>query len=322
MMLGPTAVQTQRTPPLNTRSAAGGFDCSCRCGRSDGLSRQPPDDILFGGGGAPPIAPGTAGAAEVGIGEPRLRELREVDAASGVLDVRSDLRGLWPRSRALSLAPHVADVRVKVLYLEQNDLGDEDAPVLAQLAVSLPSLTLLGLGDNCLGDEGVKLVADGLASRGDRLAPLQVLGLSRNRVGDLGAAALADAMAQSSALEAVDLRGNRLTFAGAQRLAEALEHCFTIRKLLLGGNAIGDGGARHLADMLGRGKSSLEELGLEENGITDIGAGYLAEAVRGGSAVRTLVLRGNPDITEVGRKKLQEVRGDIRKSGRFCTVLV
>lgn len=314
------AVPTQLTPSLIAQSAVGGFGCSCRCGRTDRSTSN--DDILFGSGASKPIPPRTATASELDLSEFEVRELRAVDAASGVLDVRSDLRGLWPRSRALSLAPHFADGRVKVLYLEQNDLQDEDAPMLSQLVTSLPSLTLLGLGDNCISDEGMKLVADGLASRGDRLAPLQVLGLSRNRVGDLGAAALAEAMAQSSALEAVDLRGNLLTSDGALRIAEALQHCFTIRKLLLGGNAVGDVGASHLAETLQRGRSTLEELGLEENGITDTGAAHLAEAVRGGSSVRTLLLRGNPDITEAGRKQLQEVRGDIRKSGRFCTVLV
>lgn len=303
-------------------SAVGGFDCACVvCWRAERVHESGSHEDSVGCGSPRALAPG-ATSAEVDLSGFAVRELRAVDAEAGVLDVRSDLRGLLPRSRALSLAPHLADARVKVLYLEQNDLGDEDAPIVAQLATSLPSLTLLGLGDNCIGDEGMRLVAAGLASRGDRFSPLQVLGLSRNRVGDVGAAALAEVIAQSSVLEAVDLRGNLLTGVGTQRLVEALEHCFSIRKLLLGGNAIGDAGAAHLADLLQKGKSSLEELGLEENAITDVGAALLAEAVRGGSPVTTLLLRGNPDITAAGRKQLQEVRGVIRKSGRFCTVLV
>lgn len=243
--------------------------------------------------------------------------LKEVDPTSGLLDLRGDLCKLPVDKRAEALTKSAADPRVITLYLEQNKLGDTEALLVAQALSGHQALCFLGLGDNTIGDEGIRAIAEAVSRT---RAPLTNLGLSNNAVGDAGACLLAGALEKSESLEVLDLRGNKIGPDGAARLSEALERCPRLRKLKLGENSIGDAGARDLAEALAR-CEGLEELALESNGITDVGCESIVEALEAGSNLRTLLLRGNA-LSDNSKKRLRDVKGELQRQGCFFTVVV
>jgi len=248
---------------------------------------------------------------------PEGQALNEVDTTSGLLDLRADLCKLPVDARAEALTKSAADPRVKTLYLEQNKLGDAEALLVAQALSGHRSLCFLGLGDNTIGDDGVRAIADAVSRTS---APLANLGLSNNAVGDAGACLLAGALEKSAALEVLDLRGNKIGPAGAARLSQAVQRAPRLRKLKLGENAVGDAGARDLAAALQR-CEGLEELALESNGITDIGCKSIVEALEAGCNLRTLLLRGN-QLSDNSKRRLRDVKGELQRRGCFFTVVV
>lgn len=243
--------------------------------------------------------------------------LKEVDDTSGVLDLRTDLCKLPLDMRAEALTKSAADLRVKTLYLEQNKLGDAEALLVAQALSGHQALCFLGLGDNAIGDEGIRAIADAVSRT---RAPLTNLGLSNNAFGDVGACLLAAALEKSESLEVLDLRGNKIGPAGAARLSEALQRAPRLRKLKLGQNAVGDAGARDLAEALPR-CEGLEELALESNGITDIGCKSIVESLEAGCNLRTLLLRGN-QLSDNSKRRLRDVKTELQRRGCFFTVVV
>jgi len=243
--------------------------------------------------------------------------LKEVDATSGLLDLRANLCKLSTDMRAVALTKSAADPRVKTLYLEQNELGDADALLVAQALSCHRALCFLGMGDNAIGDEGVRAIANAV---GHTRAPLTNLGLSNNAVGNAGACLLARALEKNESLEVLDLRGNSIGSDGAARLSEALERAPRLRKLKLGENAVGDAGARDLARALPR-CEGLEELALESNGITDIGCQSIVESLEAGCNLRTLLLRGNL-LSDNCKQRLRDAKGELQRRGCFFTVIV
>ena len=74
----------------------------------------------------------------------------------------------------------------------------------SEAAGKLVKLRLLNLKDNQIGDAGVAA----LAEAADKLPQLKTLFLSRNQIGDAGVAALAEAAGKLPQLEELDLEGN------------------------------------------------------------------------------------------------------------------
>jgi len=86
-------------------------------------------------------------------------------------------------------------------------------------AGSLPSLKLLNLSSNRVGEFGAKALADAMAS--GAMPSLGLLYLGSNRIGDAGLCALASASASASGLEQLYLEHNQIGCTGVTALADA-----------------------------------------------------------------------------------------------------
>lgn len=138
---------------------------------------------------------------------------------------------------------------LRQLDARYNGFGTRGARMLAEairgegMAKALPKLTVLNLGTNALGDDGVRALARAFPNA------IESLDLSENQIGANGARALADVLAmRDTSLLTLDLRDNVVGNEGARALAAALRSNATLRTLNLERNVISDEGARALSE--------------------------------------------------------------------------
>jgi len=127
----------------------------------------------------------------------------------------------------------------------------------------------------CIGDEGAKALAAGVAAS----RSLVTLDLCHNRIGDEGAKALVAGVAASGSLAELDLSYNQIGDEGAKAIAEALLSNGSLVTLSLAINDIGDEGAKAIAEALLSRGSWAEHLNLSGNLISSAGANAISEAL-------------------------------------------
>ncbi|XP_078390098.1 NACHT, LRR and PYD domains-containing protein 12-like isoform X2 [Cetorhinus maximus] len=174
--------------------------------------------------------------------------------------------------KRLSVALRGPDCKIQKLGLGGNKLTDSCAEDFA--SVFNRSLTDLNLGDNNLGDSGVKRLS--VALRGPD-CKIQKLDLADNKLTDSCAEDLASVFNRS--LTDLNLGDNNLGDSGVKRLSVALRgpDC-KIQKLDLGDNKLTDSCAEDLASVFNR---SLTDLNLGDNNLGDSGVKRLSVALRG-----------------------------------------
>uniref|UniRef100_A0A3B3UCW6 Class II, major histocompatibility complex, transactivator n=1 Tax=Poecilia latipinna TaxID=48699 RepID=A0A3B3UCW6_9TELE len=121
---------------------------------------------------------------------------------------------------------------VKELYklefdVENSKIGDKGAEKLANALVSLHSLEVLNLSENCIGDQGVKKLALALKD----LPKLHCLSLYSNVISDEGAESLAAVLPHMASLTDLDIKYNKMTDIGAQSLGASLRKCSKVKTL-------------------------------------------------------------------------------------------
>lgn len=141
------------------------------------------------------------------------------------------------------------------LTLDYNRIGEKGAAALADAMGEHP-LNNLGLGSNCLGDEG----AVAIATAGGALKSLT---LFKNAISDDGAAAVADHLFAKGKLQSLDISTNHIGDAGAKAMVRALDGGSELNILLLSTNRIGEEGMQAFADFL-RGNDTLTALYLDK----------------------------------------------------------
>mmetsp|Transcript_142677 Transcript_142677/g.265965 ORF Transcript_142677/g.265965 Transcript_142677/m.265965 type:complete len:485 (+) Transcript_142677:64-1518(+) len=157
--------------------------------------------------------------------------------------------------------------------LNEYDVNDLLVPMLA----ATPALKLLNLEKNQLVDAPIiRLAASGLLQR------VETLNLRFNKIGDKGAQALASSPGLAY-LRWINLKMNCVSDNGAIALATALHNnrsmtLLNLRKQVApGGVGLSDRSAFAFAEML-KENSTLQQLRLRRNKITDAGASALAAA--------------------------------------------
>ena len=144
---------------------------------------------------------------------------------------------------------------VKQLHVENNYITDLDKEVVSNL---LTLLTKLYIGRNPLGNEGAKLLSEGLLN--------------------------------ATSLQILNVRSSKITCKGAKALANALKKNKTLWLLDLSSNSIGDDGAMAFADVLACSNSTLVCLRVPWNNISSSGVKALKRMVKTKTALFKLVI--------------------------------
>ncbi|KAM9771953.1 NACHT, LRR and PYD domains-containing protein 12-like [Syngnathus typhle] len=192
------------------------------------------------------------------------------------------------------------------LDLGCNDLYDDGLEALAAgLANPECTLQFLGLQLCYLSKTSCKALASVLSSS----CSLRELDLSGNDVRDDGLEVLAAGLAKPHCtLQVLELWGCKLSKKSCEALAFVLSSPGNLRELDLSNNDLGDDGVEALAAGLAKPQCTLQVLGLEYCKLSNKSCKALANALRSNpSHLQKLKLWGN-DIGEEDRRRLAEVQ--------------
>mmetsp|Transcript_32311 Transcript_32311/g.48801 ORF Transcript_32311/g.48801 Transcript_32311/m.48801 type:complete len:590 (-) Transcript_32311:115-1884(-) len=177
-------------------------------------------------------------------------------------------------------------------------ISREECMALRELLLNANKLKHLDLSGVGLGNDGLRLLAEGLACYSS-LAD-GVLDLSRNDIGDEGLQALASSLASNAKLRELNLCNNNFGDKGLEALAESLAHNRALRVLSIAANtAITKIGVRAISRILQSSKSRLEDLRLDRIYICEEGGKILGDALSINESLVSLSLRcwGNDDVS-------------------------
>ncbi|XP_062896163.1 NACHT, LRR and PYD domains-containing protein 3-like isoform X1 [Mobula hypostoma] len=148
---------------------------------------------------------------------------------------------------------------------------------IQRLGPGLHKCQELGLGENKLGDSGVKLVSAALRNPECKI---QKLWLENVGLTDSGAEDLVSALSTNRSLTELDVNGNKLRNSVAKLVSAALRNpeC-KIQKLVLIDVGLADSGAEHLVSALSTNRS-LMALDLNKNKLGDSGVKLVSTALR------------------------------------------
>eukprot|EP00775_Hariotina_reticulata_P006370 gene6370-6602_t len=176
---------------------------------------------------------------------------------------------------AIAGALAAGNLRLRLLDLSNNSLGNKSAIAFGDLLECSHTLRELNLGWNQIKADGVKGLAHGLSAN----ATLISLTLCWNGLESGGGGAIGNMLAANMGLKHLDLSHCRLGPEACLLMAEGLKGNVVLEVLLLSGNDIGEDGARHLMIALAA-NSSLQYLGLNGSNMTSAvhdGAGSPAD---------------------------------------------
>ncbi|XP_059817478.1 NACHT, LRR and PYD domains-containing protein 14-like [Hypanus sabinus] len=206
--------------------------------------------------------------------------------------------------KLVSAALRKSECKIQKLGLRDVGLTDSGAEDLASALSTKPSLTGLNLGDNKLGDSGVKLVSAALRKSECKI---QKLGLNNVGLTDSGAEDLVSALSTNPSLTELNLSDNKLGDSGVKLVSAALRNreC-KIQKLWLNNVGLTDSGAEDLVSALST-NPSLTELNLSENSLTDRSVPGLRRLILTLPSLKWIWLAGNR-FSETGRKELRSLQ--------------
>ncbi|KAL7566727.1 hypothetical protein ACA910_017781 [Epithemia clementina (nom. ined.)] len=135
--------------------------------------------------------------------------------------------------------------KLSMINLTRRGIGHKEAVLLHQAMMLNPSLSVLKLSYNNLGDAGASIIARGFMQNGKHHDKLSILDMGFNDIGDSGCEAIAlMAIAGNLNISGVYLSGNRIGEKGALAIAGAILHGSGISALHLSANKIGSRGIK------------------------------------------------------------------------------
>eukprot|EP00985_Skeletonema_marinoi_P007981 scaffold3554_cov83-Skeletonema_marinoi.AAC.3 len=176
-------------------------------------------------------------------------------------------------------------------------ISREECVALREL-LSANKLNHLDLSDAGLENEGLRLLAEGLACSSSLTDG--VLDLSHNDIGDTGLQALASSLASNGKVRALLLSHNNFGDKGVEALADSLAHNRALRVLSISGNtAITQIGVRAISRILQSRKCLLEDLRLDRINICEEGGKILGDALSINKSLITMSLNcwENDDVS-------------------------
>jgi hypothetical protein len=166
-------------------------------------------------------------------------------------------------------------------------------------------LAYLSLDFNCIGDEGVTMLAEGLKYNKD----LSTLSLGYCKIGPAGGCIIGDQVIKCATLKRLRLPGNRIMEPGIEAIARNLGKTTSLMELDVSDNSIGPGLNVLTALCEGlRTNASMQELNFEHNALSIEGAILLRD---------TLEMCANVKICKVSGQGIpSELFKDLCKDGK------
>ncbi|XP_072891315.1 NACHT, LRR and PYD domains-containing protein 12-like [Hemitrygon akajei] len=185
------------------------------------------------------------------------------------------------------------------LRLGENELGDAGVKIVSA-ALRNPECKIqkLRLGDVGLTDSGVEDLASALSTN----PSLTELDMSENKLGDAGvklvSAALRNPECKIQKLELIDVG---LTDSGAEDLVSAVITNTALTELNPSNNKLGDSGVKLVSAALRNPECKMQKLGLRDVGLTDSGAEDLVSALSTNTSLTELDMSEN-ELGDAGVK--------------------
>ncbi|XP_078288260.1 NACHT, LRR and PYD domains-containing protein 3-like [Rhinoraja longicauda] len=206
--------------------------------------------------------------------------------------------------KQVSAALRNPDCKIQRLGLDSVGLTYSGAEDLASALSTNSSLTELIIGDNALGDSGVKLVSAALRKPDCKI---QKLGLNNVGLTNSGAEDLASNLSTNTSLTELHLADNNLGDSGVKLVSAALGKS-DCKIQILGLRTVGltDSGAEDLASTLST-NPSLTELNLGYNSFTDLSVPALRRIILTLPRLKRITLSGN-EFSADGWTQLETLR--------------
>lgn len=179
-------------------------------------------------------------------------------------DLCGDLVRFQHRSLKVEIRAKFCELLVEIIFAGMRNLN---------LARWAGQIVFVDFGSCGINSDGAQDLANILQQH----RALKHLILSRNCIGDQGVAVLAAELRNCHDLEELDLGHNCVRSDGARRLGELFQHCPALEHLSVCWNRIGDEGLLHIAQTMHCTK--LKHLDVCKNNIGETGALQLSKAM-------------------------------------------
>ncbi|KAK2182395.1 hypothetical protein NP493_356g01006 [Ridgeia piscesae] len=194
----------------------------------------------------------------------------------------------------LLLAKCVAACKtLRVFRLNRSKVDDDKVRVLISHLLDHPSITMLDLSHNIIGDRGARAIGKFLNNH----SQLTELNIYDNNIRVAGAQAIAHALTKNTLLTKLDMRLNRLGDEGGQAICRALLKNTTLSELNLGSNELSEPTAAMLSQVVVQ-NTALRSVELSCNRLGPDGGKQLQEGMEENDTITYLDLR----LTEVGQE--------------------
>ena len=191
------------------------------------------------------------------------------------------------------------NTRLSLLDVGYSDIEDEGLNALVAGLKHCHNLKSLNLnGNESITEAGLRSLSTLFHSNNCRL---ELLDLARMNIGDDGMSILAPGLASLPSLQKLNLYGNSIGDQGIQALVGALVNC-NIEKLNISSNMLMDSvsGLRALGTLVARGARSMRSLSLNDCSVTAEGLQSFVDGMADCCSLTTLDLSFNHSITANG----------------------
>ncbi|VDI65896.1 Hypothetical predicted protein [Mytilus galloprovincialis] len=231
---------------------------------------------------------------------------------------------------AIANALKTTESKPLMLNFNLNKLRSGSADKLVEILSGKPSIQILLLHGNPLGDDGVKQLVNGIldikqASNQNKMEEQEVdgaktrettkhhvlreLDLGDTEIGDVGMGHVAHLLENDSGLMTLNLNGNsKVSYTGWKRLSKALKRNKTLQSLTLDFNKIGDEGVAALVNSL-KVNTNLQTLDLESTGISDEGGRLLIDLVKCNTTILDITVMPGNKISEKTQEEIRNYLG-------------
>ena len=208
-----------------------------------------------------------------------------------------------------SLSVCINNAKVFQVDLDNCSLGDTGTKSLMQSIYKdinpctvICTYLIMYLNDNDIGEEGASHIAEMLS----KTRIVRNLSLKNNPgISDAGATLIAKSVKQNNVLKTLSLSKCGITSKGTKDIAVAITEHPSLKRLLIHNNAFGDEGVAHLAEGL-KHNQTLKYLDIRSCDITDTGVALLADALCINTTLKVLYMSGSNILTECGLTSLTE----------------